>query len=78
MIKGAIANILEHMLAVRETGLTDPVCPLAAHMGEAFNLAIHKLGQPVAANTSIAARPLGQDSRAVMRTTGTKIGGAGY
>ena len=53
MIKGAITDILEHMRAMRKTGLANPVSPLAPHMGKAFHIPVNKLGHPVTADTPI-------------------------
>ena len=62
MVKGTIADILEHMAAGRKTRLANPVGPFPAHMGVAFNIAVHELGHPVTANTGITARTFRQHS----------------
>ena len=64
MIVGAVADVLEHMLARRERRLADPVGALAAHLRAALGVAArHELHHPVAADAGIAARPIRQHGR---------------
>ena len=74
VVVGAVAEVLEHMLARRERRLADPVRALAAHMGVALGRAIHPLRHVMAADAGIGARALGHMRRGRMRTAGAKCG----
>ena len=61
---GAVAEILEHVLAGGERRLADPVGALATHMGRPFGMARrNELHHPVAADPGIAAAAFGDDGR---------------
>ena len=56
VVVGAIAQILEHVIAHRERRLADPVGALAAHMGRTFGVAPGDvLHHPVASDAGITA-----------------------
>ena len=64
MIIGAVAQILENMLALGERRLTHPIGAFAAHLRRAMSVAgRHRLDHPVAADAGIAAGAFGQDRR---------------
>ena len=76
MIIGAVAEILENMLAVRERRLADPVGALAAHLGVAQRRAVHPLRHVMAADPGISAHAFGHHGRGVVRAAGAEIGNA--
>ena len=76
MVVGAVADVLEHVVARRERRLADPVGALAAHMGEAERRAVHPLHHVVAADAGIGAAALGHDGRGIVRAAGAEIGRA--
>ena len=76
MVVGAVAEILEDVVAARERRLADPIRTLAAHLGRAFRAAVHPHGHVMAADAGIGARALRQLGRGVMRTARAEIGGA--
>ena len=64
VVVGAVAEILENVLALRERRLADPVGAFAAHLRRAFGVALGDgLHHPVAADAGIAARAFGQHGR---------------
>ena len=76
MVEGAVADILEHVLALAERRLPQPGGTLAAHLGEAGRLAAHPGGHEVAADPGRRHRALGHPGRAVVRAAGTEPGQA--
>ena len=73
---GAVAEVLEHVPALRERRLADPVGALAAHLRPAFGVAVHPLRHVVAADAGVGARALGHDGRGVVRAARAEIGDA--
>ena len=73
MVIGAIPKVLEHMVALGERRLPDPVRTLTAHMGKPGGVAIHPLHHIVTADPGISPAALGQFGRAVVRATRTEI-----
>ena len=76
MVVGAVAEILEHVLARGEAGLADPVGALAAHLRIAVGAPIHELRHEMAADAGIGARALGDHGRAIVRAARAEIGDA--
>ncbi len=76
VVIGAVADILENVIARGEQRLAHPVRALATHMGEAERLAVHPLRHIVTADAGIGARTFGNDGGRVMRTAGAEIGAA--
>ena len=76
MIIGAVADILENVLAVGERRLADPVGALAAHVGVAQRRAVHPLRHVMAADARIGAHALGHHGRRIVRAAGAEIGNA--
>ena len=74
VVVGAVAEVLEDVLAGGERRLADPVRPLAAHVGEALGAAVHPLHHVVAADAGIGARALGQPGRGVVRAARAEPG----
>jgi hypothetical protein len=73
MIVGAVAEILEHVVALTERRLTDPVGALAAHLGVAERFAVHPLRHEVATNAGIGAAAFRNAGRGVVRAAGAEI-----
>ena len=73
MIVGAVAEILEDVLAIGERRLADPVGALAAHMRVAERRAVHPLRHVVAADAGIGAHALRHDGRGVVRAARAEI-----
>ena len=71
---GAVAHLLEDVLGCGEGRLAEPTGPFAAHLGEAIHVAIHELGQEVAADARHAAAALRQMGGAAVRAAGAEIG----
>ena len=61
MVVGAVAEILEDVVAGRERRLADPVGALRAHLGVALGAAVHPEHHVVAADAGIGARALRHD-----------------
>ncbi len=76
MIIGAVAEILEHMVALGERRLADPVRALAAHMGVAERVAVHPLRHEMAADAGIGAHAFRHHGRGIVRAAGAEIGRA--
>ena len=76
VVVGAVAEILEDVLALRERRLADPVRALAAHLGVALGRAIHPLRHEMAADAGIGPHALRHSRRRVVRAAGAEIGGA--
>jgi hypothetical protein len=74
MVVGAVAEILEHVIAGGKRRLADPVRALAPHMGVAERRPVHPLRHVVAADPGIGAMPLGHLGRGVVRAAGAEIG----
>ncbi len=77
VVIGAVAEILEYVLALGERRLADPVGALAAHLGEAQRVAVHPDDHGVAADAGIGAHAFGHHGRAVVRAARAEIGHAG-
>ena len=73
MAVGAVADILEDVVAGGERRLTDPVGALAAHLGEALGVAVHPQRHVVAADARIGAAPLRHVGRGVVRAAGAEM-----
>ena len=73
VVVGAVAEVLEHVRALGERRLADPVGALAAHLGEARGVAVHPLHHVVAADAGIGAHALGHDGRRIVRAAGAEI-----
>jgi hypothetical protein len=56
---GAVAEVLEDVLVVRERHLPDPGRALAAHLGEGVGVAVHPRDHVVAADAAAAREPSG-------------------
>ncbi len=76
MIVGAVAEILEDVLALREGRLADPVRAFAAHVGEALGRAVHPLRHEMAADAGIGAHALRHAGGGVVRAARAEIGNA--
>ena len=74
VVVGAVAEVLEHVRAVGERRLADPVRPLAAHVGELLGRAVHPAHHVVAADAGVAAGAFGQARRGVVRAAGAEPG----
>ena len=73
VVVGAVAEILEDVLARGEGRLANPVGALAAHMGVALGAAVHPLRHVMAADARIGARALRHMGRGRVRTAGAKM-----
>ena len=73
VIVGAVAEILEHVLALGERRLADPVGALAAHLGVAVGRAVHPLRHVMAADAGIGAHAFRHHRRRVVRAARTEI-----
>ena len=71
-----VAQVLEDVRLRGEGRETDPVRPLATHLGEALRGAIHPLHHVMAADAGIGARAVRNDRGRIMRTSSTEIGDA--
>ena len=76
VIVGAVAEVLEHVVALGERRLADPVRALAAHVGPAERVAVHPLRHEMAADARIGAHALRHHGRRVVRAAGAEIGRA--
>ena len=76
MVVGAVAQVLEHVVALGERRLADPVGALAAHLGVAERLAVHPLRHVMAADAGIGAAAFRHAGRGVVRAARTEIGNA--
>ena len=73
VVVGAVADVLEHVAALGERRLADPVRALAAHLGEAeVERSIH-CDHEVAADAGIGARALRHHGRGIVRAAGAEI-----
>ena len=70
---GAVAEIGEDVVLVRERRDTDPRHAFAAHMGEGLGVAVHPQRHEVTADAGQRAATLGHLGRGVVRTAGTEI-----
>ena len=73
MVVGAVAEILENVLAIGERRLADPVRALAAHLRVAQGRAVHPLRHVVAADAGIGAHSLRHHGRGVVRAARAEI-----
>ena len=73
VVVGAVAEVLEHVVALGERRLADPVRALAAHVGPAERIAVHPLRHEVAADARIGAHALRHDGGRVVRAAGAEI-----
>ena len=76
MVIGAVAEILENVVAVGERRLADPVGAFAAHMGVAERRAVHPLRHVMAADARIGAHAFRHHGRRIVRAAGAEIGNA--
>jgi hypothetical protein len=76
MVVGALAEVLEHVLARGKRRLADPVGALAAHMGIGLGRAVHPFRHEVTADARARDRALGHLGRGVVRTARAEIGRA--
>ncbi len=76
MVVGAIADVLEDMVALGERRLADPARPLAAHLGVDRVVAIHPLRHVVAADAGPRDAARRHPGRGVVRAAGAEIGRA--
>ena len=76
MIVGAVAEILEHVIARGERRLADPVGALAAHLRVAERRAVHPLRHEMAADAGIGAHAFRHDGRCIVRAARAEIGNA--
>ena len=76
MVVGAVAEILENVIALGERRLADPVGALAAHLRVAERRTVHPLRHEMAADAGIGAHALRHHGRGVVRTAGAEIGNA--
>ena len=76
VVVGAVAQILEHVVALTERRLADPIGALAAHLRVAERLALHPLRHVVAADAGIGAAAFRHAGRGVVRAARTEIGNA--
>ena len=74
---GPVTDVLEHVRALGEGRLADPVGALAPHLGEALGRPVHPLHHVVAADPGIGAGAFRQAGGAVVRAAGAEIGNAG-
>ena len=70
---GAVADVLEHVLAARERCFTDPGQPFGAHLGVAGGGAVHRLRHPAAADAGIGFAALGHHGRRAVRATAAEV-----
>ena len=73
MVVGAVAEILEDVVARGERRLADPVRALAAHLGEALGAAVHPQHHVVAADAGIGAASFRHVRRGVVRAAGAEM-----
>ena len=73
MIVGAVAEVLEHVLAGGERRFADPVRALAAHLRVAERRAVHPLRHEMAADAGIGAHAFRHHGRGIVRAAGTEI-----
>ena len=76
VVVGAVAEVLEDVVARGEMRLADPIGALAAHLRIAVGAAIHELRHEMATNAGIGARARGDHGRTVVRTARAEIGRA--
>ena len=76
MIVGAVAEILEDVIARGERRLADPVRALAAHLRIAERRTVHPLRHEMAADAGIGAHAFRHDGRGIVRTARAEIGNA--
>ncbi len=72
MIVGAVAEILEDVVALGERRLADPLRPLAAHLGEADGRAVHPQGHEMTAYSGAGDRAFRHLGRGIVRTARTE------
>ena len=73
VVVGAVAEILENMIALGERRFADPVGALAAHLGVAQRLAIHPLRHVMATDAGIGAAAFRHARRRIVRTARAEI-----
>ena len=76
VVIGAVAEILEKVIALRERRLADPLRPLPAHGGEADGRAVHPQRHEVAADPGGGDRAFRHLGRRIMRASGAEEGRA--
>ena len=74
VIVGAVAQVGEDVLRIRERRLADPWRAFAAHLGEGRRVAVHPLRHEMAADAGYRAAALRHPGRAVVRAAGAEIG----
>ena len=73
VIVGAVAEVLEDVVALGERRLADPVRALAAHVGPAERVAVHPLRHEVAADACIGAHALRHHGGRIVRAARAEI-----
>ena len=73
MVVGAVAEVLEDVIALGERRLADPVRALAAHLRVAERRAVHPLRHVVAADAGIGAHPFRHHGRGIVRAARAEI-----
>ena len=73
MVIGAIPQVLEDVVGLREGRFADPIRPLATHGREACRVAIHPQRHIMAADASRSAGALGHAGRGVVRAARAEI-----
>ena len=76
VVVGAVAQILEYVVACGERRLADPVGALAAHLGVAERFPVHPLRHVMAADAGVGAAAFGHAGRGVVRAARAEIGNA--
>ena len=76
VVVGAVAQVLEYVVACGERRLADPVGALAAHLGVAERFPVHPLRHVMAADAGIGAAAFGHAGRGVVRAARAEIGNA--
>ena len=72
VVVGAVAEVLEDVLALRERRLADPLRALAAHRGEADGVAVHPQRHEMTADAGAGDRAFRHLGRAVVRAAGAE------
>ncbi len=73
VVVGAVAEVLEHVRHLGEHRVRDPVDAFAAHLDQAFGVAVHPRRHEVAADAGLRARALGHLRRGVVRAAGAEV-----
>ncbi len=74
VVVGAVAQVLKDMRHFGKTAVRHPVDTFAAHLDQAFCVAIHPRRHEMAADAGLRLGSFWHLGRGVMRTAGTKIG----